>query len=101
MVRLHLLVALCPAFTPHARSHPVSCPALPNVAGVATATHAEVVAVASPVFVVLCWIRSFRYLAFTSILGDVAFVLAMGASSAEHCSPPPPRFRASVFTCRG
>ena len=34
---------------------------------------------ASPVFVVLCWIRSFRYLAFTSILGDVAFVLAMGA----------------------
>eukprot|EP00936_MAST-01D_sp_MAST-1D-sp1_P000709 g709.t1 len=35
-----------------------------------------VVACAAPVFVLLCWIRSFRWLAWTSVLGDVAFVLA-------------------------
>lgn len=42
-----------------------------------TISHADIVALASPVFIVLCWIRSFRYMAFTSVLGDVAFVLAM------------------------
>jgi len=54
-------------------------PLLVDVSGT-NASHAVVVAVVSPVFVLLCWIRSFRYLAFTSILGDVAFCLAMGTS---------------------
>lgn len=54
------------------------------LAGVASATHAEVVFIACPVFIVLCWIRSFRYLAFTSVLGDIAFVLAMSESTTVH-----------------
>ena len=51
-------------------------PGAPAAVGTAPARRLTVVACAAPVFVLLCWIRSFRWLAWTSVLGDVAFVLA-------------------------
>jgi len=48
----------------------------PQPAALEQSTRLAVTLCAAPVFIVLCWIRSFRFLAWTSVVGDVAFVVA-------------------------
>jgi amino acid permease len=48
----------------------------PQPAALEQSTRLAVTLCAAPVFIILCWIRSFRYLAWTSVVGDVAFVVA-------------------------